>query len=129
MQASANKADEELKTLVRIVHECYDNDLDKTEWALYDLHQRKKEEIELIEQEYEPLIKRNKRKLRRKPFKLTNSRNWRLSRWKMEKRQRNKIICEKGSLLPLPKLSQYQLGVLMLYFVYKVKVFKSNQIK
>jgi hypothetical protein len=58
MQASANKADEELKTLVRIVHECYDNDLDKTEWALYDLHQRKKEEIELIEQEYEPLIKR-----------------------------------------------------------------------
>ena len=68
MQASANKADEELKTLVRIVHECYDNDLDKTEWALYDLHQRKKEEIELIEQEYEPLIKRKEEEIAEKAF-------------------------------------------------------------
>ena len=56
MQASANKANEELKTL-KLMQEWHNKDVNKTEGALYDLVQKKKEEIALIEQKYEPHIK------------------------------------------------------------------------
>jgi len=56
MQVSANKANEELKTL-ETLQEWHDKEAKKTEQALISLVHDKNAEIDAIEEKYEPLIK------------------------------------------------------------------------